>query len=112
VHLPQGTRIEVEAIYDNSAQNAFNPSSPPKRVLFGNDTTDEMCFALFQAVADEPGASRQMGISMMQSFMEQWNTAPLSTDARAKIFAEAMKLFGRGRRVAPPKTVPSSKSSS
>jgi peroxiredoxin len=113
VHLPKGTRIEVEAYYDNSAQNPFNPSSPPKRVLFGNDTTDEMCFALFQAVADEPGAGRRMGMSMMKSFMEQWNTAPLSPDARTKIFAEAMKLFGGGRRgMTPPKAVQNSKSSS
>jgi hypothetical protein len=44
--------------------------------------------------------------------MEQWNTAPLSPDARAKIFTEAMKLFGRGRRITPPKAEPSSKSSS
>jgi Copper type II ascorbate-dependent monooxygenase, C-terminal domain len=99
VHLPKGTRIDLEAYYDNSATNPFNPSSPPKRVLFGNDTTDEMCFALFQAVADEPGAGRRMGMSMMKSFMDQWNTAPLSPDARKKIFAEAMKLFGGGRRV-------------
>jgi hypothetical protein len=111
VHLPKGTRIDVEAYYDNSAQNPFNPSSPPKRVLFGNDTTDEMCFALFQGVADEPGAGRRLGMSMMKSFMEQWNTAPLSPDARTKIFAEAMKLFGGGRRLAPPKAAQSSKSS-
>lgn len=98
VRLPRGTRIDVAAFYDNSAQNPFNPNSPPKRVLFGNDTTDEMCFALFQAVADEPGGGRRLGMSMMRSFMEQWNTAQLSPDARTKIFAEAMKLFGGGRR--------------
>ena len=109
VHLPKGTRIDVDAFYDNSAQNPFNPSSPPKRVLFGNDTTDEMCFALFQAVADEPGAGRRLGMSMMKSFMEQWNTAQLSPDARAKIFSEAMKLFGGGRRPPIPKTAQDAK---
>jgi hypothetical protein len=49
-------------------------------------------------------------MSMMKSFMEQWNTAPLSPDARTKIFAEAMKLFGGGRRMAPPKATESHKS--
>ena len=98
VRLPKGTRIDVEAIYDNSAQNPLNPSTPPKRVLFGNDTTDEMCFALFQGVADEPGAGRRLGMSVMKSFMEQWNTAQLSPDAHGKIFTEAMKLFGGRRR--------------
>jgi AhpC/TSA family len=109
VHLPKGTRIDLEAYYDNSATNPFNPSSPPKRVLFGNDTTDEMCFALFQAVADEPGAGRRMGMSMMKSFMDQWNTAQLSPDARTKIFAEAMKLFGGGRRIPVPPSVKNGK---
>ncbi len=99
MHLPKGTRIDVDASYDNSATNPFNPSSPPKRVLFGNDTTDEMCFALFQVVADEPNAGREIGRAMMRSFMEQWATANLSPDARGKIMSEAMKLFG-GRRQA------------
>jgi thiol-disulfide isomerase/thioredoxin/mono/diheme cytochrome c family protein len=109
VHLPKGTRIDLEASYDNSAENPFNPSKPPKRVLFGNDTTDEMCFALFQAVADEPGAGRQLGQAMMRSFMEQWATANLSPDARGKIMAEAMKLFGGRRRPADSKATQTKK---
>ena len=63
-------------------------------MLFGNDTTDEMCFALFQTVADAPGGSRRMFGSMMRSFMDQWQTAKLSPDARARILGEAIKLFG------------------
>ncbi len=47
-------------------------------------------------------AGRGMGLSMMRSFMEQWNTAHLSPDARTKIFAEAMKLFGGRRRIPAP----------
>ena len=34
----------------------------------------------------------------MRSFMEEWQTAKLSPDARTKILAEAMKLFGGGMR--------------
>jgi hypothetical protein len=98
VRLPKGTQIEVGAVYDNSADNPFNPSSPPKRVLFGNDTTDEMCFAIFQTVADDQSNARRMGGSVMRSFMEEWNKAPLSPDARTKIMAEAIKLFGRRQR--------------
>jgi hypothetical protein len=105
--LPKGTRIDVDASYDNSAANPFNPSSPPKRVLFGNDTTDEMCFALFQAVTDQSGAGREIGRAMMRSFMEQWATANLSPDARGKIMSEAMKLFGGRRRPAEPKAAQS-----
>ncbi len=42
VRLAKGTRIEVEIAYDNSEQNPNNPNSPPKRVRFGQQSTDEM----------------------------------------------------------------------
>ena len=98
VKLPKGTVVTIDAYYDNSAANAFNPHRPPQRVLFGNDTTDEMCFALFQTVADAPGGTRRIFGSMMRSFMDQWQTAKLSPDARARILGEAIKLFGGGAR--------------
>jgi hypothetical protein len=37
-------------IYDNSAENPRNPSSPPRRVHFGEQTTDEMAFLFLQVV--------------------------------------------------------------
>lgn len=40
--LPAGTRIDVEIHYDNSAENPKNPFSPPRRVRFGRESTDEM----------------------------------------------------------------------
>jgi hypothetical protein len=43
IPMPPGTRIEVEAVYDNSDANPSNPSHPPKLVKFGEQTTDEMC---------------------------------------------------------------------
>ena len=42
VRLPKGTRLDVEISYDNSAENPNNPNSPPKRVRFGQQSTDEM----------------------------------------------------------------------
>jgi hypothetical protein len=45
--LPAGTRIDVAARYDNSAANPANPSSPPARVTYGEQTTDEMLFCFF-----------------------------------------------------------------
>jgi len=42
VRLPKGTRVEVEISYDNSRDNPHNPNSPPKRVTFGQQSTDEM----------------------------------------------------------------------
>ncbi len=40
--LPKGTRIDVSIAYDNSTDNPRNPSNPPKRVLFGEESFDEM----------------------------------------------------------------------
>jgi peroxiredoxin len=50
VLLPRGTQVEVVARYDNSAANPLNPSSPPRRVRFGEQTTDEMGFAIMEVL--------------------------------------------------------------
>lgn len=42
VKIPKGSKVVVEAIYDNSADNPNNPSNPPQRVRVGERTTDEM----------------------------------------------------------------------
>lgn len=55
IHLPKGTRIDVHAVYDNSAGNPTNPNSPPKRVTYGEETTDEMCFCFFEVTASRRG---------------------------------------------------------
>jgi peroxiredoxin/mono/diheme cytochrome c family protein len=44
MQVPAGTLFRVKATFDNSANNPLNPSDPPKRVRFGEQTTDEMCF--------------------------------------------------------------------
>jgi hypothetical protein len=40
--LPKGTRLHAQIRYDNSAENPRNPYSPPRRVKFGEESTDEM----------------------------------------------------------------------
>ncbi len=52
--LPKGTRIDLHAVYDNSADNPSNPNTPPKRVTFGEQTTDEMCICFLSFVANSP----------------------------------------------------------
>ncbi len=42
VSLPKGTRLDATVIWDNSAENPNNPSSPPRRVRWGLQSTDEM----------------------------------------------------------------------
>jgi len=52
--LPKGTVLRVRATFDNSAENPNNPSSPPKVVRLGEQTTDEMCF-VFLGISSESG---------------------------------------------------------
>jgi hypothetical protein len=73
IRLPAGTKVDVEAVYDNSAANPANPSSPPKRVRFGEQTTDEMCICFVQLRIDashrpaSPTALRQLLAKLRQS---------------------------------------------
>ena len=55
VDLPAGTKLDVTIRYDNSAANRRNPSSPPKRVTWGEQSTDEMGSMSLQVVAARPG---------------------------------------------------------
>lgn len=52
VALPGGTRLDVRAVYDNSAGNPRNPSSPPRDVRWGEATTDEMVLVLIRFTDD------------------------------------------------------------
>jgi hypothetical protein len=42
VVLPKGTRLDGEIVWDNSASNPRNPSSPPTLVTWGERSFDEM----------------------------------------------------------------------
>lgn len=50
--MPEGTKLEVAAIYDNSPANPFNPN-PDAWVTFGEETDDEMLVAAFEFYPDE-----------------------------------------------------------
>ncbi len=54
VLLPAGTVISMRYIYDNSEQNPRNPNDPPKRVMAGNQATDEMAHLSLQVVPSSP----------------------------------------------------------
>ncbi len=68
VRLPAGTVVHMRYTYDNSAANERNPNVPPKRVHYGEQTTDEMAFLFMElspvnrsdAAALRRGNRRQM----------------------------------------------------
>jgi mono/diheme cytochrome c family protein len=55
VLLVSGTKIAMQCIHDNSADNPRNPSTPPRRVTWGEQTTDEMSVAIVQLVPEQEG---------------------------------------------------------
>ena len=54
VSLPQGTRLDAELTYDNTSANKRNPSRPPVRVSWGEESTDEMGSVGLTVVAANP----------------------------------------------------------
>jgi thiol-disulfide isomerase/thioredoxin len=53
VPLPRGTRISLDASYDNSTRNPRNPNNPPKFVRWGEESSDEMCIAFLFVTRDD-----------------------------------------------------------
>jgi mono/diheme cytochrome c family protein len=56
--LPAGTKVEVIAHYDNSANNKFNPD-PSKDVKWGDQTWEEMMIGFWSTVVESPVATSQ-----------------------------------------------------
>jgi len=52
VKLPRGSRINMEAHYDNSSKNPSNPNNPPRAIRWGEQTNDEMCLAYLNFTYD------------------------------------------------------------
>lgn len=52
VRLPRGTRVDVRAVYDNSATNPANPWTPPRDIEWGEGTDAEMCSVFFGYTMD------------------------------------------------------------
>ncbi|HYV38416.1 MAG TPA: redoxin domain-containing protein [Gemmataceae bacterium] len=56
IKLKAGTKLDLEAVYDNSSKNPHNPFSPPRAVTFGEQTFNEMCFVFLGGTSDRKGA--------------------------------------------------------
>ena len=51
LRLPAGSTLTMEHVFDNSAANVRNPHVPPRRVRFGNRSSDEMATMTVQVLA-------------------------------------------------------------
>lgn len=60
IALPKGTVITLKAVYDNSTGNPRNPSNPPQKVTWGEQTNDEMCICGVQVITETKKEMRQV----------------------------------------------------
>ncbi|WP_146155244.1 tetratricopeptide repeat protein [Enhygromyxa salina] len=68
IALPKGSVITMDFRYDNSAENPRNPSSPPRRVVFGPNSTDEMAELILEFEPVNPAELRVLD----DAFMAKW----------------------------------------
>ena len=71
VSLPAGTTITMDYLYDNSAANPFNPSSPPRRVTYGQRTADEMAELFLQVTTKTPADRAQLSSSLRTKVLRE-----------------------------------------
>lgn len=76
VSLPKGTRLEATVSYDNSAANKRNPSRPPVRVQWGEESNDEMGSIGLQVVAANRGELPQLQQAIATHIRERAFSGP------------------------------------
>jgi hypothetical protein len=59
IHVPKGTKPKVDAHFDNSPNNKFNPN-PNKTVYYGTMTWEEMMFPFFGVVVSKDTDPRKI----------------------------------------------------
>jgi Tfp pilus assembly protein PilF len=110
VALPKGSTISMRFTYDNSAANPRNPFQPPHRIVWGQNTSDEMGDLWVQLVpvrnedvallgADIAKKTRAEDIAAYTRVMQSDPANPLRHDAVAMLYlqdgraADAAKEF-------------------
>jgi Flp pilus assembly protein TadD len=103
VALPKGSTIAMRYVYDNSAANPRNPHAPPARVVWGQNTSDEMGDLWIQVI---PQSSADSAI-LTEDFRRKAHTEdlaaytkllqgdpanPLRHDAVAQLFLDEGKF--------------------
>jgi tetratricopeptide (TPR) repeat protein len=103
VPLPRGTTISMRYVYDNSSGNPRNSHHPPARVVWGQNTSDEMGDLWLQLVpvnrADQPALARALkrkasseDLAAYTKLMEGDLDNPLRHDAVAGLLFDAGRL--------------------
>lgn len=82
LHLPRGSVIACEYVFDNSARPA-NPFDPPRRIIGGSRSIDEMASFYVQVVVDDADALAELraaqalhvgAVEARTAHLETWTT--------------------------------------
>jgi tetratricopeptide (TPR) repeat protein len=106
--LPAGTVLRQRFTYDNSEANPRNPHSPPRRVTFGPNTTDEMGELWIQVLPasreDYETLNRDFGrtaiTQRLADLTRRMTAAPDDASLRTEL-AKALIAMGRATEAAP-----------
>jgi Tfp pilus assembly protein PilF len=101
--LPKGTTISMRYVYDNSADNVRNPQRPPARVVWGQNTTDEMGDLWLQVAARTSGDHQILAedfrrkaltedLAAYHKLLQKSPADPLRHDAVAALYFEAGQI--------------------
>jgi hypothetical protein len=112
VNLPAGTVISMRYSYDNSNENTLNPNDPPKRVIGGNSSTDEMAHLWLQVLPRSAPGGKEDPRRVLQEAMARHNVEKNPADFEAHYnlaamlqargeLAEAMKQYELALRLRP-----------
>ena len=75
VRLPAGTTVKGVVTFDNSAENPHNPFSPPRRVRWGLESTDEMGSVNFRAVPVNESDVQRFKDAVRDQFVDEVRVA-------------------------------------
>jgi mono/diheme cytochrome c family protein len=92
VRLPKGTRLDVTIRYDNSDGNPRNPSRPPRRVTWGEQSTDEMGSLTLQVVA----ADERDWPALRDAYAEHVRRAAFTREGLGSLLRRAQERRGGG----------------
>jgi Tfp pilus assembly protein PilF/mono/diheme cytochrome c family protein len=72
VFLPKGSTLHMRWTYDNSADNVRNPNHPPRRVVTGNRSSDEMSHLWIQVLPKNREDLKLLQMALMQRRLEKY----------------------------------------
>lgn len=72
VSLPRGTVLTMRWTYDNTAENVRNPNHPPRRVVAGNKSSDEMSHLWIQVLPQNRDDLKLLQIALMQRRLQKY----------------------------------------